>query len=70
MRERYINLLPLICPQLGTWPTTQAPALTGKGTCDVLIDRLALNALSHISQGRKKIIYWVEGWGENADNYN
>ena len=29
-RERNINVwLPLTCPQLGTWPTTQACALTG-----------------------------------------
>ena len=28
-RERNINVwLPLVCPQLGTWPTTQACALT------------------------------------------
>ena len=29
MCERYINRLPLTCPQLGTRPTTQACALTG-----------------------------------------
>ena len=29
-RERNINMwLPLMCPQLGTWPTTQACTLTG-----------------------------------------
>ena len=29
-RERNINVwLPFTCPQLGTWPTTQACALTG-----------------------------------------
>ena len=28
-RERNISWLPLICPQLGTWRTTQAHALTG-----------------------------------------
>ena len=29
-RERNIHVwLPLTCPQLGTWPTTQACALTG-----------------------------------------
>ena len=29
-RERNINVwLPLMCPLLGTWPTTQACALTG-----------------------------------------
>ena len=34
-RERNINVwLPLVHPQLGTWPTTQACALTGNGTSD------------------------------------
>ena len=28
-RERNIHWLPLTCPQLGTWPTTQASVLTG-----------------------------------------
>ena len=34
-RERNINVwLPLACPQLGTWPATQACALTGNGIGD------------------------------------
>ena len=41
MWERYIDWLPLT-PQLGTWPTTQACALTGNGTGDPLVLRLAL----------------------------
>ena len=32
MCKRYINGLPLTHPQLGTWPTTQAYALTGNQT--------------------------------------
>ena len=32
MQGRYIDQLPLTRPQLGTWPTTQACALTGNGT--------------------------------------
>ena len=29
-RERYMNVwLPLVCPLLGTWPKTQACAVTG-----------------------------------------
>ena len=48
-RERNINVwLPLKCPLLGTWPATQACALTGNGT---LLHRPALNPLSHSSQG-------------------
>ena len=51
-RERNINVcLPLTCPQLGTQPATQACALTGNGTSDPLVPRLALSPLSHTSQG-------------------
>ena len=50
-REGNINVwLPLTCPLLGAWPTTQACALTGNQTGDPLICRLALNPLSHTSQ--------------------
>ncbi|KAF6088460.1 hypothetical protein HJG60_008285 [Phyllostomus discolor] len=46
-RERNINVqLPLECPQLGNWPTTQACALTGNQTSDPVF-----NPLSHTSQG-------------------
>ena len=47
VRER----LPLACPQLGTWPATQACALTGNRTRDLLVLRLVLNPLNHTSQG-------------------
>ena len=43
--------LPLTCPALGTWPTTQACALTGNRTSNTLVLRSALNQLSHSSQG-------------------
>ena len=50
--ERNINVwLPLACPQLGTWPSTQACAVTGNWTYNSLVHRLALNPLNHISQG-------------------
>ena len=50
-RERNINVwLPLTCPLLGTWPVTQACALTGTQTSDLLVHRPALNSLSHTSQ--------------------
>ena len=53
-RERNINVwLPLMCPLLGTWPATQAHALTGNQTGDPLVHRLVLNPLSHTSQGGK-----------------
>ena len=51
-RETNINVwLPLTCPLLETWPTTQACALTGNRTSDPMVHRPALNPLSHTSQG-------------------
>ena len=52
-RERNINVqLPPTHPHLGTWPATQACALTGNWTGDSLVHRPALNPLSYTSQGR------------------
>ena len=48
---RYIDRLPLECPQLGTSPANQACTLTGNWTDDLLVCRLALSPLSHTSQG-------------------
>ena len=51
--ERNLSVwLPRMCPLLGTWPTTQACALTGNQTSDPLVCRPALNPLSHTSQGK------------------
>ena len=51
-RDRNISgWLLLMLPQLGTWPATQACAPTGNQTGDLLVRRLALNPLSHTSQG-------------------
>ena len=52
-RERYINvwLLPA-CSLLGTWPATQASALTTNQNGDPLVCRQALTPLSHTSQGQ------------------
>ena len=52
-RERNINVwLPLTCPLLGTWPATEARALTGNRTSASLVCRAMLNPLSHTSQGQ------------------
>ena len=51
MCKRYIDQLPLACPQLGTWPATQACALTGNWTSDPCVHRPALKPLSHASWG-------------------
>ena len=51
-RERSIKVcLPLAYPLLGTWPATQACALTGNRTSDLLVHRPMLNPLSYTSQG-------------------
>ena len=55
--------LPLTCPPLGTWPTTQAFAPTRTQTCDPLVHRLMLNPLSHTSQGCIKYILNLKGMG-------
>ena len=43
--------LPLAHPLPGTWPATQACALTGNHTGDPLVRTLELNSLSSTSQG-------------------
>ena len=56
-RERNINVwLPLAWRQLGTWPATQAWALTGNGTGDPVVHRPALSSLSHTSQGSSSCV--------------
>ena len=50
--ERTINVwLLLMHPILGTWPATQACALSGNQTGNPLVCRLALSLPSHASQG-------------------
>ena len=51
-RARNINVcLPLANSQLGTWPGTQACALTGNQTGNPLVPRPALSPQSHNMQG-------------------
>ena len=65
-RERNISVwLPLNHPLLGTWPATQACALTGNRTGNPLVCRPVLNPLSHSSQGLFLIfneLLDVNGW--------
>ena len=68
-RERNISVwLLLMCPLLGTWPPTQACALTGNQTGSSLVHRPALNSLSHTSQGEAplfrnlKLILSLSAW--------
>ena len=57
-REGNINVwLPLVCPVLETWPTTQAWALTGNRTSSPLVHRPACNPLSHTNQGNLLFIF-------------
>ena len=65
-RERNISVwLPLTCPPMGTWPTTEPCALTGNRTGNPMVQRLALNPLSHTSQGCLFLlfIYYVDFHG-------
>ena len=53
-KERNINVwFTSHIPPMGTWPTTQACALTGNRTSDPLVHRPALSPhqVSHTSQG-------------------
>ena len=57
-REGNINVwLHLMSPTQGTWPATQACALTGDRTCDPLVHRPALNPQSHTSQGCLGVVF-------------
>ena len=57
-RERNINVWsPVVHPLLGTWPTTQAYALTGNRTSNPLVHRPAPNPLSHTNQGPNNILF-------------
>ena len=57
--ERNITVwLPLEHPLLGTWPATQACALTENRAGDPLVCRPALNPLSRTSQGYYEIFYY------------
>ena len=49
-------------PHLGTWPTTQACALTGNQTNDPLVHRPTLNPLSHTSQGKVLYLDYNDGY--------
>ena len=49
--ERYIDQLPLTCPQLGTWPATQACAMTRNPTGVLSVCKPAHKPLSNTSQG-------------------
>ena len=49
MCERNIDQLPHM-PLVGTWPTTQACALTGNQTHNLSVYRLVLSPLSHTHQ--------------------
>ena len=52
MCKRYIDWLPHECSQMGTWPATQACALTRNQTSDPLVHRPVFSPLSRTSQGR------------------
>ena len=51
MREKLQCVVASHAPLMGTWPASQACALTGNRTSDLLVHRPVLNSLSHTSQG-------------------
>ena len=55
MGEKNIDQFPLTLPQPGTWPPTQAGALTGNRTSDILVCGTMANPLSHTSQGHRPL---------------
>ena len=56
MQRNIIVWLPLASPQLGTWPTIQAWALTGNWTSVLLVHRPVLNPLIYTSQGTNSFL--------------
>ena len=56
MCEGNSDRLPFTGSQPGTWPTTQACALTGNRTGELSVCRPALNPLSHNSQGSTTVL--------------
>ena len=59
-RERNISVwLPLTWPPLGTWPTTQACALTRNRTGDLLLHSPEFNPLSHTSHGTIDLFFQI-----------
>ena len=59
-RERNISVwLLLTYPVPGTWPKTQACALTGNQPSDPLVRRPALNPLSYASQGSLGLVFFL-----------
>ena len=60
MYERCIYLLPLTSPALGTWPATQACALTGIRTSNLSVCRLALSRMSHTSQDCLPLLFFSD----------
>ena len=58
--QENIHQLLLECSQMGTWPTTQACALTRNRTSNALVRRPALNPLSHTSQGHMVYFKFIQ----------
>ena len=59
-KERHISVwLPLARSLLGTWPQPRHVPQAGNRTGDPLVHRLALNPVSHISQGCTIISYVI-----------
>ena len=62
--------LPFASPPLGTWPITQACAPTGNQTIDPLVQRPALNPLSHTNQHFRVVLKSFEALRYFVQNQN
>ena len=58
MCKRNINQLSLMHPYVGTWPATQASALTRNRTGDLLVHKTMPNPLGHTGQGITSIFQY------------
>ena len=65
MCDRYICHLLLAQPQLGTWPATQACALTGNQLCDLLVYGMMLQLTEPHWPGRIWKVLVYTGWGKS-----
>ena len=70
MCERNINRFPLTHPQPGTWPTTQACALTGNRTGSLSVCRMTPTQLSHTSQGYFLLFFNKIFWAPGVSHWN
>ena len=63
--EKHQCVVASCAPLMGTWPTTQACALTGNRTVNPFVCRPALHPLSHTSQSSSEIFIGIKSTSIN-----